>query len=48
MGIRSGARFAAIMPATCAMARTSPFFEIPCFIILKVSGFTNTLPVAVA
>src|SRR5579864_6214618 len=47
-GIRSGVRFAAITPATCATARTSPLATPPEAIKRAVSGCITTIARAVA
>ena len=48
IGMMSGVCFAAIMPATCATARTSPFFMPPFLMSAKVFSLTVTRPAATA
>ena len=48
MGMISPVRFAAMTPATCATASTSPFGTPPVRIASAVAGLMRTVPAAVA
>ena len=48
MGMRSGVRFAPMIPAIWATVSTSPFFIPPVWMRRKVSSFTSTRAAATA